>query len=347
MENNKNEINVKYEKIDFKYLVLLLWKHKILIISLTLITTIVTGLFSVFIIPSVYQTQLNFIINFPEKITTKFGEYELPISTNQEYFELITSNDVLTNTVQDMDGDSEAFDILKNSIQKKYNVASADEQNIYSVNISSNSSEESKKLAELVFNNYIEYLNIMIQDRIVTYFQDKFSIEVESNQKKVETNKKIIEENKKLLEVTPQTINQEEAMNGINNKSDSSKFVILEDIINPNYTKIQSDIITYEQENIVLENTINLYNGYIYDLNQEEEIIEKYFNSNKSDIIESDLNSVIKSSVYLAGQPVAPSRKMNSNNLRNTIIGAFLGGIFSVLIAFIKEYWDKEIRKSL
>jgi len=90
---NENQQNVQYNEneIDLKELFMALWKQKILIISFALIAAILAGIFSMFILSPVYDTKLNIVISMPEKYTTKYGEYKLPITTNDQYINLITS----------------------------------------------------------------------------------------------------------------------------------------------------------------------------------------------------------------------------------------------------------------
>ena len=85
MEINQNNIqNSKYE-LDLKELFLALWRHKIFIICTTLITAFITGLISVYLLSPVYHSKLNIIINMPEVYNTKYGDYTLPITSNDQY----------------------------------------------------------------------------------------------------------------------------------------------------------------------------------------------------------------------------------------------------------------------
>ncbi|NLO10652.1 MAG: hypothetical protein GX129_12420 [Clostridiales bacterium] len=68
------------DEISLQEIFMALWRQKVLIIVITLITGLVTGIFSVFAITPVYHAKLNIIMNMPVTHYTKYGEYTLPIS---------------------------------------------------------------------------------------------------------------------------------------------------------------------------------------------------------------------------------------------------------------------------
>ena len=92
----------QHDEISLQELFMALWRHKVLIIVITLIAGLVTGLVSVFAITPVYHARLNIIINMPETQHTKYGDYTLPISSNEQYINLITSNGILQNSIFEM-----------------------------------------------------------------------------------------------------------------------------------------------------------------------------------------------------------------------------------------------------
>lgn len=90
MSENLNIVQNNEEEIDLRELIMALWKQKVMIISISLIASILAGLYSVFILSPVYETRLNIVISMPETYNTKYGEYKLPITTNQQYINLIS-----------------------------------------------------------------------------------------------------------------------------------------------------------------------------------------------------------------------------------------------------------------
>jgi capsular polysaccharide biosynthesis protein len=339
--NQNNGQNIR-DEISLKELFLVLWKQKIIIICITLVATILTGLFSVFMLSPVYQSKLNIVISMPETFITRYGEYKLPITTNQQYINLITSNNVMSNTIKKMGYDSNGVSIeaLRARISIVSEKAFADTvQNSFDILVSADNPQEALKLAETLYSNYIEFLDVMTKERAVLYYFDQFSVQIKALQNTIIMNNGILKKNEQLLSETPQTINQKEALQEVQDQLDISEFIVLENIVNPNYTKIESDIITLKETINTDNSMIQLYNGYLEELEIEKQAIAKYYETGNTEKLVTNVIGVVDNSVYLPSPPVAPTAKISPSNSRNVIIGTFLGAVIGVLLAFIKEFW--------
>lgn len=345
---NENKLSVQHyeDEIDLRELVLTLWKQKHIIISTILITAILAGLCSIFIIAPVYDTKLNIVINMPEIYNTRYGEYTLPITSNEQYINLITSNDVLINTISQMGYGGEAISV--ENLRKKIAIGQVTAkagavQNSFDIIVSASSPQESLKLAQTLYDNYIEFLNVMTKERAVGYYYNNFSVELKKLQISLKSNQELLKKNEELLTQIPQTINQKEAMKELEGEiANISNFVVLENIINPNYTKVENDIILNKQTISGIEDSIRLNNEYLSELDREKEAIAKYYEKGKVGKLESSLIGVVKTSVYLPSTPVMPSQKTSPRNSLNVAIGIILGGILGVMIVLVKEWLKKE-----
>ncbi len=340
-----NEIQNNIEdEVDLRELIMVLWRHKILIMSVTLVIAILTALFSKFILSPVYETNLNIVISMPETYITRYGEYKLPISSNGEYIKLIKSNDVIVKTIKDMEYDTEMISVqdLKNriTIGEISNNATI-VQNSFIVTISANNPEESLKLAQHLYQNYIDFMDVMLKDRAVSYYANDFTVQIESLENELNKTREILAKDEELLANTPETINQKAAASEL--KSDTTNFVVLENIINPNYTVLEASIIENKQMIFNLESSIELYKGYIEELKVEQAALDKYYQSGKTGKIEASIMDVVEVSIYQPSEPVAPNHKSSPSTLMNTIIGGVLGGMLSVFVVLFKAYWKKEI----
>lgn len=342
MDNKLDYIQNSDDEISLKELCMALWRQKILIISITLIATILTGIFSIFVLTPVYHAKLNIVINMPETYTTRYGDYLLPLTTNQQYINLITNNSVLTNTIEDMGYDSEIMTIeaIRDRITIGQVATSTNiEQNSFEVKVAADNPEEARELAITLYNNYIKFLDVMTIESAIKYYTNDYEVKLRTAQIELQSVSEILIKNEELLSVTPQTINQKEAANEINRQNSISGYIILENIINPNYTKIEADIIDNKQSINNIENNIEVYNNYMTELDHARETVSNYYVSGDFAELKDTMTSVVKTSIYLPSEPIAPSRKTSPSNSMNIIIGGILGGMISVLIALIKEYW--------
>jgi len=342
--SNNNYSQDFYEEISLQDLFMALWKQKVLIIIFTLAAAMILGIFSIFILKPVYHARLDIIINMPETYQTKYGDFLLPISTNEQYINLITSSEILKNTIEDMGYDTNEISI--ESLRDRISIVQTNNnnagQNSFVIRVAANNPQEAKLLAEVLYNNYIEFVDVLTAKGAVEYFIDYYSVQVSSLNVELKSNKALLEKYTELLASTPMTINQKEAIDSIKSADKISNIVIMENIINPNYTALEQDIIDIKQTINTIESNIDLYNTYLDELKAKKAEIEAYYNTGEFNEISNKIVRVTTSNIYLVSEPVAPSRKSSPNNFRNILIGAVLGAMVSVLAALIREFWFKK-----
>lgn len=344
MDENQKKAQMKEDEIDLRELFLALWSKKLMILCFTLIATILTGIISVFVLKPVYHSKLNIVINMPETYTTKYGDYTLPITTNEQYINLITSSDILAHTIADMGYDPAATSM--ESIRDRISIVMPDtktntEQNSFKVQVAADNPAEAQKLAKTLYDNYKEFVDVLTVEGAMDFYRNKYNIELESLNDSLITTKEILAKNEALLETTPQTINQREAMQELQDSENTSDYIVLENVINPNYTKIENDIIENKQSINSLENSMRVYNEYLTEIDVKKNNISSYRESGNYDELKSEIVRIAKTNIYLPSDPIVPSRKTSPSNARNVVIGTVLGGMVGALVALINVYWFK------
>lgn len=349
MNENQNNIQYYEDEIDLRELIMALWTRKKMIISLTLIIAMLAAVFSKFVLSPVYETKLNIVISMPEVYKTRYGDFKLPLTTNEQYINLIISNDVLIHTRKDMGYNS--ADVSIENMRKKISIGKSDTksgtvQNSFDITVSSDNPQESLKLAQILYSNYLDFIDAMTKERAISYYNNNFMIELRSLKNELDRNKEILKKNQELLAETPQVISAGKANIEIQTQlNGNSDYVVPIDTVNPNYIKIENNIIENKQTINNIENSMRLYNNYLEEIDIEKQAINKYYRTGEAEILESSLISVIETNVYLPSPPVAPTQKTSPSNSLNTAIGAVLGGMLGVMIALFQEYWFKETIK--
>ena len=335
-ENQNNVQNYEYE-IDLRELFAVLWKKKIMIISFSLVSAILAGLISIFVITPVYNTDLKIDVNIPETYITKYGEYRLPTSTNEQYLRLITSNDVILNTMKNM-GYERGIDITISGLKEKISLgdalAKSSAQNVFDVKVSEKSPEESLKFAKTLYNNYIEYVDMLTRERAVSYYYDSFSANLKGQETLLESTKQILKKNEEVLAKTPETIN-------LSSLTNTGKNIVIENIINPAYSRLQEGIVANRQLIITTEDNIRVLKQNLEELNKEKKIIDRYYETGISEGQSSIIN-IAKTSIHLLSTPVAPINKTSPNNALSIFIGLVFGGLLAIGIVMINEYLAKK-----
>lgn len=346
MNENPNNIQYYEDEIDLRELIMALWKRKKMIICLTLVIALLAGLISMFIISPVYNTKINIVISMPETYNTRYGNYTLPITSNQQYINLIKSNDVLINTIEDMGYDSE--EISLESMQKRISVAENDAKtgnvNTFEVTVSADNPEESLNLAHTLYSNYLDFMDAMTKERAVNYYINLFNVELKTLENSLESTQEILRRNEELLAQTSKFIGGQANLEIQTQLNGNTDYVVPVESVNPNYIKIENDIIGNKQSINSIENSMRKYNEYLDELNDEKLAIYKYYRTGETEELKSSVIGLVETYVYLPSPPVAPTQKTSPSNALNTAIGAVLGGMLGVMIALFQEYWFKDMK---
>lgn len=348
MTENQNNMQYYEDEIDLRELIMALWNRKKMIICFTLVAAIIAGMFSMFVLSPVYNTKLNIIISMPEVYTTRYGDYKLPITTNQQYINLITSNNVLINTINDMGYNSEEVTVqgLQKRISVPQNDAKTGNENSFEVTVSADNPEESLKLAQTLYSNYLDFMDVMTKERAVNYYYNDFNVELKALENSLNIEKENLKNNEELLTQTNQIIDAEQANIEIQSQlNETSEYVIPVNTVNPNYIKIESDIVLNKQTINDIESKISSIKKYLVELDTERTAINKYYRTGQAEKLESSVIGVVDTYVYLPSPPVAPIQKTSPRNALNVAVGTVLGVMLGVMVALFQEYWFKESTK--
>ena len=334
----------KYEdEIDLRELFQVLWENKYRILAGTLLVALLTGLVSIFLLTPVYQTKLDLVISMPEQYHTRYGDYKLPISTNDQYISLLTNHTVLANTIRDMKYDPEKVrpEKLKKQIEiDNKDAAGSGKKNIFHITVSADSPQKSLKLARTLYANYIEFVDILTKEEAVTYYTNYFNTELQSLDLSLKDNQALLKENEKLLNGTSQTISQNDLMEAIQEgRKGSQDYIVVENIINDSYTKIQNDVVSNRQTIYSIENSIRSDQEKLKEIKKEKEKISKYHETDGKTPVESDFIRAVETGIHMPSEPVAPTQKTGPSNGRNVLIGMVTGFLLSAMAVFIRKFW--------
>ncbi len=328
------------DEIELRTLIMAFWKRKYHIISIAMVFAILAGIISVFFISPVYDTSANIVINMPETYRTRYGEYVLPLSTNNQYFELLKSNDVLLSTIEDMNFEEE---VTVSQLNKRISVRTADKDaSSFTFVVSADSPDESLLLANTLYDNYIKFINNMVKERTVNYFYNNFSVDLVTLETSLTKERMALKKNQELL---AQITKEYETANldVIDYLGKDGNYILPENTINPNYTKVEADIINNEQTINYLVSTIDITKQYLSQLEKDKEAVENYHKNGKKEQICVDLVSIVNTNIYMPSELVAPTQKTSPSNTINVAIGAVLGGVLGVFVTLIRVYWKNEL----
>ncbi len=339
METNKTNVNNQSHKdeIELRELIMVLWNRKILIIVITVIFALLAGVFSKFFITPEYKTQFSMVVNIPDVYTNKYGEYTLPLTTNSEYVKLMKSDGVVKEATKKL-GYAEG-EVSVAGINSRIAIEDTGEgQTVFPITVSGQDPDKIVELANALFDSYVSFIDIMIKDAAINHYYNEFTVKYSANLSKLESSKDLLARQERLLESTPITINQKDALEEIDNTRD---FIILENIINPNYTHLEYNILEIKQEINSLESSNVEYNRFIEELGASKEALEEYYSNGLNGEFETEVINTVE--VSKLSDPIKPSSKSSPNIKRNVVIAGLLGFMVSMFSAFFLAYWKREI----
>ncbi len=347
MDENKKNIQCYTNEISLREILMVLWKRKKMILAFTLIVAILAAMLSMFVLPPVYETNLNIIISMPEVYNTRYGEYKLPITTNEQYINLIHSNDVLLNTINDLGFSTDEISIseFENRITVvKSDVRANTVQNIFTVKVSADNPDSSLEFAQSLYENYIEFLDVMVKKRTINYYINHFNVELRTLQNTLDIENNTLAKNEELLLQTPKTIDVQSNIEIQSPLNDNSNYIVPIETANPNYIKIESDIINNKQSIYSIESNINKNMEYLEELQVEKQAVSNYYKTGRTEKLATSVVGIVENNIYLASSPVAPTNKTSPNTALNIAIAVVLGVMTGVMAALIKEYLIKDTR---
>lgn len=326
------------EEITLREIILILLKHKILIISLAVIIGLCAGVYSKLMVTPIYTTKMNIVVNMPNIYQTRFGEYTLPISMNGDFLKLITNNDVLSNTISDLGDDASV--VTTSDLNSRISIGTIStstnpEQTVFEVTVAGESPEEAVELANALYENYLEYLNIMMKNNAIDYFSNDLQVKIKVAENELDITRGVVAKNEELLSTIPQMIDVNSIINNVTNTTDG--VIILEDVINPTYTETEKIIIQAKQLIMDSEVKVEQYTKYIQELSVEKETLNTVGDS------ETSIPSITDNNIFQSSSVIPPTNPSNSNTLMNVMIGIVLGGMLGVFLVFFRAYWKKEL----
>ena len=341
MDVYNNDEYLYEDEIDLRELILVLWDKKVRIIVFALIVAIITALISIFALTPVYHSQMKIVMNMPGSYNTKYGDYALPITTNQEYINLLTSNDVLVGTIKDMGYDEEEVTVadLRKRISIKIDKDKAS-QNVYDVEVSSSDPEDARRLAETLYRNYTQFVNVITIEGALDSYINIYNIQLENQRISLQTHVYLLEKNEELLAETPATINQKAALEEVENQGSINDFLVLENIINPNYTEIENDIVENRQSINSLENSIEINKEKLEELYIIKDLIADYYENDSYEELSSNIVEITAGSITMPSAPIAPSQKTGPSNTKNVILATVLAGMVAVIVVLFQWWWN-------
>ena len=285
-------------EISLKELILLLFKGWKWIIVTTSLFLVLGILVLATLNTSTYQVNINGSIVKSDNYDTVFGVYPAYTYKTIDLLNLVKSNEYLEIIAEE----ENSFTIT----------TSLNDTGDFTITLNSNESVILNKVSASIIENFQDYVNYNLQDKVIEYFIETYQISLERNESTIDNNIKLIET--------------------LTNKLNSIDRLIAVDVINPEYHIFSSQRASIEFETIRLQNEVGR-------LTENIKLIETFQTNNYSSYLKmSDHFDGVEATVnFNSSNPVQELRRFNPLTLLP--ISVILGGMLGVFIVIFLHYW--------
>lgn len=172
--------------VELHYYISLLSKRKKLIIGLTVITVLITGILSFFVLPPVYEASGSLLVN-PERASVNITSPEqllspltyLPQISVATYQEIIKSKDFEKKIFDELNLSSPPYNLTIDRFDKMLNVRNPSNTTLIVVSIKYKDPEISKKIVQSILSEtvlYVSDLNTSQFQSSKTALEEQFSV---------------------------------------------------------------------------------------------------------------------------------------------------------------------------
>lgn len=340
------------DEISLRELIMILIKKWKLIISITMIFVLVAFVYFWMIAKPVYESRINGTINIPIEVVSKYGTYTFPSRDYNEYLNLVYSDNVLKNVIQDL-----KLNYSIENIKRRISVNYVKDSSSFTFSITSDDPLEAKELMESTNHYYLKEVDLVYKRYAInTFLKDKHAeVQILDDQILI-LSQNLNDKEELLATINPTIVLQKLITADAELAAQIAKernltlrqlpeYTVFEEVINPNYLIIEEESITLRQEisEISLQKEVN--DLHIKELNEELDILDKHYDEGFSGNLKSQKSDFMRLNIFTSEYATLPESPIAPNKMLSLAIATVLGLMTGVFAAFFIEYWNNSIDK--
>jgi len=324
------------QEISLREIIEIILKGKWIVISVTLIAMLLSGIVSYFVISPQYES--NSMVRIAQ--INEEGSKNIDIST---FKESVKSDTAIHRLIDKLKLDSSLYTI--SSIRGMIQLDALKEINVMKIKVKGTDSLINTSMANLLAYELANRIEITDRSQNIVEIQGKLrGIKDEIKKTKVQ-----LEEAQKQLKLIPekqvvkQSLGENPLLSSIIKESTNSSTSSIAEVemfgesINPAYTTVQEQVATLSISLSALLSDEKNINDRIQEYKDRIQLLENQIeveklNGKSSNRLLDGYQAAFISPAIQSTEPVSP------NKILNVIIAAFVGGILSVLFVFLRSY---------
>lgn len=333
------------DEISLKELLTILIQGWKFIAGVVMLGALLAIIYSFMIVKPVYETSTELFMNIPEATSTEVGSYQYPSSNAHDYFELINNAKVVNKTLS-----TYSLESSKESFVNSLYISQEKDLNTVTVTYKGGNPEEIAKVLDGHILNYQRYLSYQFKEDAINKFltEGKVSLSLKKEQL-LKTKGQLSNAEDQLGKLLPTiplqkalTTNPEIAAkyardNGLT-VAELSNQLLIEEIINSNYTAVERLVNTIEISIGTLELEITSIQKRLTILANEQLVLSE------SDVFEapqSEFLNILSLPIKQVASANVPFNRVSPKRSLNVAIAIVLSGMIAVFIVFFRAYWEK------
>lgn len=313
------EVHSYEDGVSVKEFIIALLKNWRIILVVTLIVSIIGGVYAFMLAKPVYKSEIVGTISIPATVESKYGFYMFPTTNPQSYIAFSKSERVLSRTINEL-----KLDLSVDNLKKNISISSDKETGYFSIRITASTPEEAQTLVQVLTDIFIEELNVIYKEKAA----DQFILNFNEREQIIGEQIILLQRN---LEKTEIMLKPHSPM-------------IDQGVINPVYETLQVEIVSLKLQLDDLEITAERNEAMLSELKEEKEKILAYQLGNDLSVLNDGVLDITKSRVSIDQKASFSETPDAPRKIFILAISFAFGAILSLLIAFLKVYWKGELK---
>lgn len=309
--------NREVSEVNLKNVVLLLWKDRKKILSITMAIFILTGIYTVAISGPKYQSFSKVLLTVPEKTGDVYGSYRFPSTDAKAY-----------------------LNVLGDMYEGKVDVSMKRDEAYITITASDKSPEKAQKLAIEATNKYIELLRVQYKKNAIDYYLKKLEADNVQSKIYIDYNKSLIDQLKSIKSGLSASDKEKRAMANSVKFDMSVDEAAFTEALGSSSDYIDAKVTIIKSQVAELNNKIAYNEKYISDLKKEQEMVNsKYGKENQSELLNGKVD-VMQQYISVINEPSYDDKQIGMGPLSKLAMGLILGFLLSCCGLLFKTSWE-------
>jgi succinoglycan biosynthesis transport protein ExoP len=301
------------DEISLREIIEVIWNGKWIILLVTFFAVATSGIVSFFVLDPVYEARSTVMINNPE------SDNQLSL---QAYKEQVANHAIMSRTISGLNLHDQGITI--NGLRNKISTEIVKDTNLIRITASDNDPALATNISNAVTSEFVTFMS----NQSIEQLKKDLEFNIENINEAIKLNEEDLKDVQSELANTPQilitnkSLSEDAFLHSVvsdrnsTSNAEAGSIQLKDEQLNPLYISLQNN-----ESNLKLE---------ISKLENEKEETQQKINENRL---------IVKDNLLVVSQAIEPEVPVGPKKLLNVAIAGVVGGMISLFIVFLMEYW--------